>query len=117
MDKSNLNDVLHLDEDDEHGGKVRLFREFDPDPGDYQVPDPYHGGREGFENVYDIVERTSDMLLHRLVAILQKQRAAPGLHAAGVGDTATPDGRHRFDRDVEAGLDLALKGVRDHGGV
>jgi len=67
MDKSNLNDVLHLDEDDEHGGKVRLFREFDPDPGDYQVPDPYHGGREGFENVYDIVERTSDMLLHRLV--------------------------------------------------
>jgi protein-tyrosine phosphatase len=31
------------------------------------VPDPYHGGREGFENVYDIVERTSDMLLHRLV--------------------------------------------------
>jgi len=67
MDKSNLNDILHLDEDDEYGAKVRLFREFDPEPGDYQVPDPYHGGREGFENVYDIVERTSDMLLHRLV--------------------------------------------------
>lgn len=67
MDKSNLNDVLHLDEDDEYGGKVRLFREFDPEPGDYQVPDPYHGGRQGFDNVYDIVERTSDMLLHRLV--------------------------------------------------
>ena len=67
MDKSNLNDVLVLDEDDEHGGKVRLFREFDPEPGDYQVPDPYHGGRQGFENVFDIVERTSDMLLHRLV--------------------------------------------------
>ena len=67
MDKSNLNDVLHLDEDDEHGGKVRLFREFDPEPGDYQVPDPYHGGRQGFENVFDIVDRTADMLLHRLV--------------------------------------------------
>jgi len=67
MDKSNLNDVLHLDENDEHGGKVRLFREFDPQPDDYQVPDPYHGGRQGFENVYDIVERTSDVLLHRLV--------------------------------------------------
>ena len=66
MDKSNLNDVLHLDENDEHGGKVRLFREFDPEPGDYQVPDPYHGGRQGFENVYDIVERTADMLLHQL---------------------------------------------------
>ncbi|MFP4227763.1 MAG: low molecular weight protein-tyrosine-phosphatase [Salinivenus sp.] len=68
MDKSNLNDVLHLDENDAHGGKVRLFREFDPEPGDYQVPDPYHGGRQGFENVYDIVERTSDMLLHQLAA-------------------------------------------------
>ncbi len=68
MDKSNLNDVLHLDEDDEHGGKVRLFREFDPEPDDYQVPDPYHGGRQGFENVYDIVERTADMLLHQLAA-------------------------------------------------
>ena len=67
MDKSNLNDVLHLDEDDAYGGKVRLFREFDPEPDDYQVPDPYHGGRKGFERVYEIVERTSDMLLHRLV--------------------------------------------------
>lgn len=67
MDKSNLKDILHLDEEDEYGGKVRLFREFDPEPDDYQVPDPYHGGRQGFENVYDIVERTSEMLLHRLV--------------------------------------------------
>jgi protein-tyrosine phosphatase len=67
MDKSNLKDVLHLDTDEEYGGKVRLFREFDPEPDDYQVPDPYHGGRKGFEKVYDIVERTSDMLLHRLV--------------------------------------------------
>jgi protein-tyrosine phosphatase len=62
-----IGDTAHLDEDDEYGGKVRLFREFDPEPDDYQVPDPYHGGRQGFERVYDIVERTSDMLLHRLV--------------------------------------------------
>lgn len=67
MDKSNLNDILHLDEEDEHGSKVRLFREFDPEPDTYQVPDPYHGGRQGFENVYEIVNRTADMLLRRLV--------------------------------------------------
>jgi len=66
MDKSNLNDVLHLDKNDAHGGKVRLFREFDPQPDDYQVPDPYHGGRQGFEKVYNIVERTADLLLHQL---------------------------------------------------
>ncbi|NBC01312.1 MAG: low molecular weight phosphotyrosine protein phosphatase [Bacteroidetes bacterium] len=67
MDKSNLKDVLALDGDDTHGHKVRLFREFDPEPEDYQVPDPYYGGADGFENVYGIVERTARMLLHRLV--------------------------------------------------
>jgi protein-tyrosine phosphatase len=67
MDKSNLHDVLFLDRSDEYAGKVRLFREFDPDPGDYQVPDPYYGGAEGFKDVYEIVDRTANMLLHRLV--------------------------------------------------
>lgn len=66
MDKSNLHDVLYFDEEERHDGKVRLFREFDPEPGDYQVPDPYQGGRQGFENVYDIVDRTTDVILERL---------------------------------------------------
>lgn len=67
MDKSNLNDVLYLDEADEYSGKVRLFREFDPEPGDYQVPDPYHGGREGFETVYAMVERTARSIRDRMI--------------------------------------------------
>lgn len=67
MDKSNLNDVLYFDEEEKHDGKVRLFREFDPDPGDYQVPDPYYGGRDGFETVYEIVDRTAETLLNRLI--------------------------------------------------
>jgi protein-tyrosine phosphatase len=67
MDKDNLHDVLYLDEDDRHNGKVRLFREFDPEPGDFQVPDPYYGGKDGFERVYQIVERTAEQLLDRLI--------------------------------------------------
>lgn len=67
MDKNNLHDVLFLDEDDQHDGKVRLFREFDPEPGDFQVPDPYYGGDQGFENVYAIVDRTTQQILDRLV--------------------------------------------------
>jgi len=67
MDKDNLHDVLYFDEDDEHNGKVRLFREFDPEPSDFQVPDPYYGGQDGFENVYQIVERTAKELLDRLI--------------------------------------------------
>jgi protein-tyrosine phosphatase len=76
MDKSNLNDVLYFDENDEYDGKVRLFREFDPEPGDYQVPDPYYGGKDGFEQVYDIVDRTADTLLHRLIDEYDLQAAA-----------------------------------------
>lgn len=67
MDKNNLHDVLYLDEDDAYNGKVRLFREFDPEPGDFQVPDPYYGGQDGFNRVYQIVERTAQNLLDRLV--------------------------------------------------
>ena len=67
MDKSNLHDVLFLDEQDRYDGKVRLFREFDPQPGDYQVPDPYSGGRQGFENVFAIADRTTAKILDRLV--------------------------------------------------
>ncbi|MFN3595766.1 MAG: low molecular weight protein-tyrosine-phosphatase [Rubricoccaceae bacterium] len=66
MDKSNLHDTLYLDPEGDHGTRVRLFREFDPEPGDYQVPDPYYGGPEGFEHVYDIVDRTAEALLARL---------------------------------------------------
>lgn len=66
MDKSNLHDTLALDPEGDHGQRVRLFREFDPEPEHYQVPDPYTGGREGFEQVQDIVERTSRALLEHL---------------------------------------------------
>ena len=66
MDKANLHDTLYLDPDGDRGTQVRLFREFDPEPGDYQVPDPYYGGDAGFETVYAIADRTTDAILTRL---------------------------------------------------
>lgn len=57
MDESNLADVGGQDD------RVRLFRTFDPvDPGS-EVPDPYYGGDEGFQEVLAMVERTSDRLV------------------------------------------------------
>ena len=57
MDESNLADV---------GGRsarVGLFRDLDPvDPGG-EVPDPYYGGADGFEEVLTMVERTSDAIV------------------------------------------------------
>jgi protein-tyrosine phosphatase len=67
MDKRNLHDVLYADTEEQYGFKVRLFREFDPDPGDFQVPDPYYGGPQGFDEVYQICLRTGETLLDRLV--------------------------------------------------
>jgi protein-tyrosine phosphatase len=52
--------------------RIRLFREFDPvEPGG-DVPDPYYGGDDGFEEVLTMVERTSEVLVAAL-----HQRYAP----------------------------------------
>lgn len=49
--------------------KVRLMREFDPEAqGEQSVPDPYYGGIDGFEHVYDLIERSCRNLLERLEA-------------------------------------------------
>jgi low molecular weight protein-tyrosine phosphatase len=64
MDVENRRDVLELARTDEERSRVKLFRDFDPaaHPG-AEVPDPYHGGADGFETVLDICERASQGLL------------------------------------------------------
>ncbi len=68
MDRQNLADLKHLQE--QHGGKakVRLFREFDTSaelPMD--VPDPYYGGTEGFQDIFIIMDRTCQTIVNRLI--------------------------------------------------
>jgi protein-tyrosine phosphatase len=44
--------------------KVRLLRSFDPSaPDDAEVPDPYYGGDDGFEDVLGMIERSVPGLL------------------------------------------------------
>lgn len=73
MDRENLQDILTI-EPHGHGSRgdgdetdapfrVRLFREADPEPGNYQVPDPYYGGKGGFDDVFEMVARTSEALV------------------------------------------------------
>lgn len=66
MDYDNYEDVVNLDYDDDFSDKVGLFRSFDPQPEDYEVPDPYDGGLQGFERVFQIIYRTSEALLDEL---------------------------------------------------
>ena len=53
--------------------KIHLLREYDPQRqlrargSDLDVPDPYYGGPEGFEEAYQMIERSSRSLLENLV--------------------------------------------------
>ncbi len=50
---------------DDARSRVRLFLDFHPQQrGD--VPDPYYGGKDGFEHVLDLVEQTAERLLIEL---------------------------------------------------
>jgi len=44
-------------------GRLRLFLEFAPWQGVREVPDPYYGGAQGFEHVFDLVDAASRGLL------------------------------------------------------
>lgn len=66
MDRDNYKELLWLADENENGkSKVMMFREFDPD-GNGNVPDPYYGGKKGFEDVFKICERTCCSLLEKL---------------------------------------------------
>jgi protein-tyrosine phosphatase len=43
--------------------RVRLLRSFDPDADGVDVPDPYYGGREGFDEVLTMTEAAMPGLL------------------------------------------------------
>lgn len=67
MDRDNLDKIEQAAEEHDATAEIHLFRDFDPDPGDGEVPDPYYRGQDGFEEVYEIVERTCEALLDHLV--------------------------------------------------
>lgn len=64
MDRENLRDLRRLAGRSEDS--IALFRAFDPVDGDPDVPDPYYGGTDGFERVFEIVERTSRSILDHI---------------------------------------------------
>ena len=71
MDSSNLSNIKDIDKRNRFPEKVKLMRDFDPNPGDGNVPDPYYGGVQGFENVFQMVARSCDALLEELKPYLK----------------------------------------------
>jgi len=63
MDDSNLENVLKLARDANDRGKVKmLLNELYPRE-DMSVPDPYFGGQQGFEHVFDLLQRSAEKVL------------------------------------------------------
>ena len=65
MDRVNRRD-LGYDLPDEHSHKVHLFADFARNFDETEVPDPYYGGPQGFEHVYDLVLDASIGLLDHI---------------------------------------------------
>jgi protein-tyrosine phosphatase len=67
IDRENLADLIRLAPDAEARAKVHLLRSFDPaSPPHSEVPDPYYGNIDGFDDVFDICEAACRGLLDHL---------------------------------------------------
>lgn len=59
MDQSNYQDIMYLRPPGDTRAKVMLMREFDELNRGAHVPDPYYGGQNGFDEVFDILTRSN----------------------------------------------------------
>ncbi|MGH3472585.1 MAG: low molecular weight protein-tyrosine-phosphatase [Nocardioidaceae bacterium] len=67
MDSANLRDVTSTAPTSADRSRIRMFRASDPDAvGDLDLPDPWYGGQDAFEQVLDTLERTADALVEQL---------------------------------------------------
>lgn len=65
MDESNLDDILKLRKPP-YKAKVLLMRDFE-DGSEKNVPDPYFGGNQGFEDVYQLLLKCNTTFLNKLL--------------------------------------------------
>ena len=66
MDNSNYQNIIALAENCQQKEKVKLIlNESFPDK-NLDVPDPYYGGEKGFENVYNMLDNTCEIIAKRI---------------------------------------------------
>lgn len=66
MDNSNYNDVIKLATSEKEKQKVQLILEEIFPSEKVDVPDPYYGGEQGFENVYEMLDKACESIANRL---------------------------------------------------
>jgi protein-tyrosine phosphatase len=68
MDGENRAAIDELQQNSMGRPSIHMLREFDEEAdGELDVPDPYSGGRRGFELVHDIIDRSCPVLLRHIV--------------------------------------------------
>ena len=66
MDKNNFNDISNLDAHNRYQNKIKLIlNELHPSQ-NMEVPDPYYGNNNGFENVYNLLEKACDKIISKI---------------------------------------------------
>ncbi|WP_415947654.1 low molecular weight protein-tyrosine-phosphatase [Streptomyces sp. KLOTTS4A1] len=64
LDEGHLRALRRLAPTPAAAGKIRLLRSYDPDAqDDREVPDPYYGGRDGFDTCLKLIEAACPGLL------------------------------------------------------
>ncbi len=67
MDESNYNNVISLTRNEDDVAKVKfILNEIYPNQ-NYDVPDPYYGGNDGFENVYKMLDEACEIIADTLI--------------------------------------------------
>ncbi len=67
MDESNYRNIISLARNNQDKEKVKfILNEIYPDQ-NYNVPDPYYGGHDGFENVFKMLDEACTIIVKSLI--------------------------------------------------
>ena len=61
MDKTNYRDIISLASSEDEKRKVKLILD-----NEMEVPDPYYGGNNGFENVYQLLDEACQIIANKI---------------------------------------------------
>ncbi|MBN4070733.1 low molecular weight phosphotyrosine protein phosphatase [Olleya sp. AH-315-F22] len=67
MDSENYNNIISLARNSQDRAKVKLILNELNDSSIVDVPDPYYGGEQGFENVYKLLEKACENIVVKLL--------------------------------------------------
>ena len=66
MDKSNYQNILSLSRNADDAQKVKLILNEIDSESNNEVPDPYYGGNDGFENVYKMLDEACEIIATKI---------------------------------------------------